>query len=71
MTTAEVDAAFQRIDPIRSVSRMRDELKALERASRTAVILKALRESRFQFTWSFFAKAFEVPESDWPVYSPG
>jgi hypothetical protein len=57
---------FARIDPIRSVTQMRMELVLLPQEPRRDVILYALGHSRFQWTWSYFAKRFEVPESMWP-----
>jgi len=61
-----IEAEFNRIDEIRSVSSMQDGLERLPKASQVQVILHALRKSRFQWTWSYFAKKYGVPESDWP-----
>ena len=61
-----IEADFERIDGIRSITDMGDALKRLPMMHRRDVILHALRESRFQFTWSSFAKKFRVPKKDWP-----
>lgn len=57
---------FARIDRIRSVSEMQSELSQLSEEKRRDVILYALSFSRFQFTWSHFAKHFEIPKWLWP-----
>lgn len=58
---------FERIDGIRSISGMLAALKGLpSRKARVEVILQGLAVSRFQFTWSFFAKRFRVTRSEWP-----
>ncbi len=57
---------FTRIDRIRSVTHMKEELENLSPESRRAVILEALRSSSCQFTWSWLAVTFEIPESEWP-----
>jgi hypothetical protein len=58
---------FARIDTIRSIQQMSDELWKLPSDSvRRAVILYALAHSKFQFTWSHFAVAFDISETEWP-----
>lgn len=54
-------AEYQRIDNIRSIAAMRRELYQLDKSIREQVIIFALKESRCQFTWSFFADLFKVP----------
>jgi hypothetical protein len=57
---------FARIDAIRSVAQMRRELGCLPEELRQDVILRALKQSRHQFVWSFFAEAFGISASLWP-----
>jgi hypothetical protein len=57
---------FQRIDAIRSTSGMENALRKLDEVLRKDVILFALRNSRFQFHWSFFAEQYGIPENEWP-----
>ena len=46
---------------------MKDALRALSKSERRSVILYALKHSRHQFTWSFFAKTYGIPASVWPT----
>lgn len=57
---------FQRIDRIQSVMGIGQELERLDCDVRKRVILIALKGSRHQFTWSFYARKFGVPEAEWP-----
>lgn len=59
-------ADYERIDALPAVSQIQTALKALDPASRKLVILMALRKSRCQWTWSYMASYFSVPESEWP-----
>jgi hypothetical protein len=51
---------FQRIDQIQSVSAMKNAVAELSAKERKTVILEGLKTSRFQFTWSWLAKTFQV-----------
>ncbi len=67
MTQPEVvQLHYKRIDAILSVAAMQTELEGLEASLRKAVILHALANSPYQFSWSCFAKQFKVPREEWP-----
>lgn len=59
---------YMRIDTIRAIKTMGAELCKLAPCVRKMVILIALRESRYQYTWSNFAEEHEVPKAEWPRY---
>lgn len=62
-----VEQAYARIDKIRSVAEMQTSLMEMEdKDFRQKVILHGLEHSKFQFTWSFMALQFNIPEADWP-----
>ena len=57
----DVQLEYERIDRIRSITAMKRALTDLAVDHRQDVILLALKSSRCQWTWSFFAREFEVP----------
>jgi hypothetical protein len=52
--------AYEYIDEIRSVAEMQAVLDSLTEPERAGVITLALRRSRHQFTWSFFAERYGI-----------
>ncbi len=61
------ESEFERVDAIRSVTDMRKALSDIEHDARKKVILLGLSKSRHQFTWSFMARVFKVPQAEWPA----
>ena len=57
---AEVE--YTRIDRLRSVRMMKEELKKLPEPLRNSVVLCGLKKSEFQFTRSYFAKLFQIED---------
>lgn len=67
MNHEELLAEFNRIDAIGNVAGMMDALRMHHDGNgRKQLILFAIARSRFQFTWSWLATNFGVPESEWP-----
>lgn len=63
---ATIQELFEHIDPAISITEMKERLNALDHKARKAVILLALRQSKYQWTWSTFARECAVPRDEWP-----
>jgi hypothetical protein len=63
---ADHAAVYEAIDKIKSIAQMREKLENLDYDLRQDVIKVGLARSSFQFTWSFMAVQYGVPEQDWP-----
>ena len=61
-----LEKTYAKINSIRSINQMQQKLTELSKISRNVIILHALQHSECQFTWSFFAKKFEIPKKQWP-----